>query len=333
MSRYDVADWDATVDTIKNAQRIAIACHVNPDGDALGSLLGTSLALRSLGKTTYPTWGSEPVMPPPSLTFMPGADSLVESPAIPDDIVLFVALDCGAAHRLGTVEKLALASDPLINIDHHPGNDEFGTLNVVVDFASSTAEIVAFLLKDVGVELDHDIATCLYTGVVTDTGRFQYGYSSPETLRLAADLLSYGVQAPQIALEVFESAPFTYLKLLGRVLERASLLEEQRFVYSWITRKDLKETGVGADETDLLIDAVRATRDADVAAIFKEQKDGNYRVSLRSKSGPNSPPVSVGEIARAYGGGGHELAAGYTAPDVESAVKGILKHLVDRPES
>jgi bifunctional oligoribonuclease and PAP phosphatase NrnA len=104
-------------------------------------------------------------------------------------------------------------------------------------------------------------------------------------------------------------------------------------VYSWITRKDLKETGVGADETDLLIDAVRATRDADVAAIFKEQKDGNYRVSLRSKSGPNSPPVSVGEIARAYGGGGHELAAGYTAPDVESAVKGILKHLVDRPES
>jgi phosphoesterase RecJ-like protein len=157
---------------------------------------------------------------------------------------------------------------------------------------------------------------------VTDTGRFQYGNSSPETLRLAADLLSYGVQAPKIALEVFESAPFSYLKLLGRVLERATLFEAERFVYSWITRADLDDTGVGADETDLLIDAVRATRDADVAAIFKEQKDGNYRVSLRSKG-----PVSVGDIARVHGGGGHELAAGYTAVDVESAVGAILKFL------
>ena len=333
MSHYDVADWDATVDTIKNSQRIALACHVNPDGDALGSLLGMSLALRSLGKTTYPTWGSDPVEPPPSLMFMPGVDSLVQVADIPHDTDLFIALDCGAAHRLGCLEKRAGESDPVINIDHHPGNGGFGTLNVVVETASSTSEIVAFLLKDMGAELDHDIATCLYTGVVTDTGRFQYGNSSPATLRLAADLLSYGVQAPHIALAVFESAPFSYLKLLGRVLDRAALLEEQRFVYSWITRKDLKETGVGADETDLLIDAVRTTRDADVAAIFKEQKDGKYRVSLRSKPGPGHRLVSVGEIARAHGGGGHELAAGYTAEDVESGVQGILKYLVASSES
>ena len=106
------------------------------------------------------------------------------------------------------------------------------------------------------------------------------------------------------------------------MLERATLFEAERFVYSWITRKDLDDTGVGADETDLLIDAVRATRDADVAAIFKEQKDGNYRVSLRSKGS-----VSVGDIARTHGGGGHELAAGYTAADVEGAVGAILKFL------
>jgi bifunctional oligoribonuclease and PAP phosphatase NrnA len=333
MTRYNVADWDAAVDAVKNAQSVALACHLNPDGDALGALLGVSLALRSLGKKSYPTWGSDPVETPPSLTFMPGVDSLVQPGDVPDEVDLFVALDCGAAHRLGSIEKIALGSDRLINVDHHPGNDNFGTLNIVVETASSTSEIVAFLLKDVGVEFDRDIATCLYTGVVTDTGRFQYGNSSPETLRLAADLLSYGVEAPQIALHVFESAPFSYLKLLGRVLERATLFEGQRFVYSWITRKDLKETGVGADETDLLIDAVRTTRDADVAAIFKEQKDGNYRVSLRSKSGPNDTVVSVGEIARAHGGGGHELAAGYTAVDVESAVQDILKHLGDRSES
>ena len=321
MTRYDVKDWDAAVDAIGEAKSVALACHINPDGDAMGSLLAMSLALRTLGKTTYPTWGSPQVAAPPSLMFMPGADTLVQPSDIPE-VDLFVALDCGAAHRLGDLEKAAVEHEHSINIDHHPGNDNFGTLNVVVDFASSTAEIVAFLLKDAGVEFNHDIATCLYTGVVTDTGRFQYGNSSPQTLRLAANLLSYGVQAPKIALEVFESAPFSYLKLLGRVLERAKLFEAERFVYSWITRADLDDTGVGADETDLLIDAVRATRDADVAAIFKEQKDGNYRVSLRSKGS-----VSVGEIARANGGGGHELAAGYTAVEVESAVGAILKFL------
>ena len=321
MTRYDVKDWDAAVDAIGEAKSVALACHINPDGDAMGSLLAMSLALRTLGKTTYPTWGSPQVAAPPSLMFMPGADTLVQPSDIPE-VDLFVALDCGAAHRLGDLEKAAVEHEHSINIDHHPGNDNFGTLNVVVDFASSTAEIVAFLLKDAGVEFNHDIATCLYTGVVTDTGRFQYGNSSPQTLRLAANLLSYGVQAPKIALEVFESAPFSYLKLLGRVLERAKLFETERFVYSWITRADLDDTGVGADETDLLIDAVRATRDADVAAIFNEQKDGNYRVSLRSKGS-----VSVGEIARANGGGGHELAAGYTAVEVESAVGAILKFL------
>lgn len=321
MTRYDVEDWDVAVDAIGTAKTVALACHVNPDGDAMGSLLGMSLALRTLGKTTYPTWGSPDVAVPPSLMFMPGADTLVQPADVPE-VDLFVALDCGAAHRLGDLERRAVEHERSINIDHHPGNDNFGTLNVVVDFASSTAEIVAFLLKDAGVEFNHEIATCLYTGVVTDTGRFQYGNSSPQTLRLAANLLSYGVQAPKIALEVFESAPFSYLKLLGRVLERATLYEAERFVYSWITRADLDDTGVGADETDLLIDAVRATRDADVAAIFKEQKDGNYRVSLRSKGS-----VSVGEIARANGGGGHELAAGYTAVDVESAVGVILKFL------
>ena len=321
MSRYEVPDWDAAVEALRNADSVALACHINPDGDALGSLIGLSMGLVKVGKKTYPTWGAAPVAPPPSLMFLPGVDSLVQHVDLPE-VDAFIALDCGVAHRLGDLEKTALASKPLINVDHHPGNEGFGTLNVVVDSVSSTAEIVAWLMKDAGIELDHDIATCLYTGVVTDTGRFQYGNSSPATLRLAADLLSYGVHAPRIALEVFESAPFNYLKLLGRVLERATLYENERFVYSWITRGDLDDTGVGADETDLLIDAVRVTRDADVAAIFKEQKDGNYRVSLRSKG-----PVSVGAIARAGGGGGHDLAAGYTAVDVASAVTAILDYL------
>jgi phosphoesterase RecJ-like protein len=215
----------------------------------------------------------------------------------------------------------------VINVDHHSGNTEFGDLNLVVTTASSTAELVTHLLIDCDVEIDRDIATCLYTGVVTDTGRFQYSNTTPDVLRLAADLLAFDVPAAAIALEVFESSPFGYLKLLGRVLERAVLDESQSFVYSWLTLEDLAVTKVAPDETEKVIDVIRSTRSAEVAALIKEQPDGTFRVSLRSKG-----PTSVGEIARANGGGGHELAAGFTAASVDGATSAILSALARRAE-
>ena len=319
--RYDSADWDDVVALLKDASDVVLACHVNPDGDVVGSLLAVSLGLRGLGARTWPTWGTDPVVMPPAYAFLPGADSLVQPGDVPDAPV-FVALDCGAADRLGDLEAKAKAAPVLVNVDHHPGNESFGTHNIVVTHASSTAELAARLLLDAGVALDKDIATALYTGIVTDTGRFQYSNSTPETLRLAADLLELGVPAPEVAIEVFESAPYGFLKLTGRVLERAVLHEDERFIYSWVDRSDLEETGVAMDETEKLIDVIRATNVADVAAIFKQQKSGEYRVSLRSKG-----PVSVGAIARARGGGGHELAAGFTAADVRAAADSIREGL------
>ena len=319
--RYDNGDWDEVVGLLKESGDVALACHVNPDGDALGSLLAVSLGLRKLGARTWPSWGTAPVVMPPAYAFLPGADALVQPADVPD-VPVFVALDCGAADRLGELEERARAARVLVNVDHHPGNDDFGTHNVVVTHASSTAELAAYLLIDAGVDIDRDIATALYTGVVTDTGRFQYSNSTPETLRLAADLLERGVSAPEVAIEVFESAPYGFLKLTGRVLERAVLFEEQRFIYSWVELADLDETGVAMDETEKLIDVIRATNVADVAAIFKEQPSGEYRVSLRSKG-----PVSVGAIARTRGGGGHELAAGFTAQDVHAAARAIRDDL------
>ena len=319
--RWDVADWDATVDALRSADQVTLACHVNPDGDALGSLLATHLGLKKMNVRSTPTWGSTPAKVPFAYTWIPGAQDLVQPADAPVSPV-FLALDCGAADRLGDLEGPARAAERLINVDHHPGNEDFGHLNVVVPDASSTAELVAALLQDLGVELDRDIATCLYTGIVTDTGRFQYANSRPSTLRLAADLLEYGVPAPDIAQEVFESSPFAYLKLVGHVLERAVLHPQASFVYSWITRSDLEESGIDRDETEKVIDLVRSTRDADVAAIFKEQEDGRWRVSMRSKG-----DVSVGALARARGGGGHELAAGFTAPDLEGTVASLLDDL------
>ncbi len=319
--RFDVNDWDGAVDALKKADEVALACHVNPDGDALGSLFAASLGLQQLGKRTHATWGSAPAAIPFGYQFLPGTDGLVQPRDLPVTDV-FLALDCGAADRLGSLEPVMRKARVVLNVDHHPGNDDFGTYNIVVTSVSSTAELVTRLLQDLDVKIDRDIATNLYTGLVTDTGRFQYTNSTPETLRLAADLLAIGVDATAIAQEVFESSPFGYLKLVGRVLDRAVLFEDVRFVYSWLTLKDLAETGVGVDETDKLIDAVRSTRAADAAALFKEQADGTYRVSLRSKG-----PVSVGAIARTRGGGGHELAAGFTAPDVETTVIELREEL------
>ena len=321
--RYDAAQWDEAVAALRDADEVAIACHVNPDGDAIGSLLAAALGLRKLGKKTYMSWGTKPLEPLATFGFLVGVDEVIQ----PDDVPVtdtFLALDCGAGDRLGELETTARKAATLINVDHHPGNDDFGTINIVVPTASSTAELVSWLLRDAGVEFDRDIATCLYTGIVTDTGRFSYSNSSPETLRLAADLLAYDVSAPDIARDVFESAPFGYLKLVGHVLERAELVEDVRFIHSWITRADLEETGVAADQTDRLVDAIRGTNAADVAALFKEQKDGAWRVSLRS----NGPGVA--DFARSHGGGGHELAAGFTAADRGDAVASLVDDLRKR---
>jgi len=321
--RYEAAEWDAAVAALADADEIAIACHVNPDGDAVGSLLAASLGLNQLGKKTYTTWGDKASDPLVTMAFLNGIDDVVAPSELPPTET-FLALDCGAGDRLGDVEPIARKARTLINVDHHPGNDAFGTINVVVPTASSTAELVAGLLDDLGVVVDRDIATCLYTGIVTDTGRFSYSNSSPATLRLAADLLSHGVSAPDIAREVFESAPFGYLKLMGRVLERAELIAEARFVYSWVTLDDLDDTGVSMEETDRLVDAIRSTRSVDVAALFKEQDDGKWRVSLRSK-GP-----AIADLARARGGGGHDLAAGFTADDRVEAVTALVEELRNR---
>lgn len=320
---YDAPQWDEAVAALRDAREVGIACHVNPDGDAVGSLLAASLGLGKLGKKTYTSWGAKLPEPLATFAFLPGMDDIL----LPADMPVtdtFLALDCGAGDRLGELEPVAKRSTTVINVDHHPGNDNFGTINIVIPEASSTAELVAELLRDVGVEFDRDIATCLYTGIVTDTGRFSYSNTRPQTLRLAANLLEYDVSAPTIARDLFESSPFGYLKLVGHVFERAELIEDARFVYSWLTRADLEETGVAMEETDRLVDAIRSTSAVDVAALFKEQQDGRWRVSLRSK-GPG-----IAGFARARGGGGHELAAGFTTGDRDETVAALIKELKSR---
>ncbi len=315
-----MTDFTRAAAALREAKTVALACHIHPDGDALGSLFGLNLALERAGKTTYPTWGDDPVEVPPSYRFLPGSDKVVQPDDVPD-VDVFVALDCGGIDRLGSLEQRAKSSPVVINIDHHPGNDEFGSINIVDTKVSSTAELCVALLRALDIAIDKDVATGLYTGIVTDTGRFSYQNSSPATLRLAADLLETGVDAPRIAEEVFESSPFAFLRLVGRVLDRAVLDGERGLVHSYVTQDDLVESGLTIEETGDLIDLIRATRDADVAALFKEQDTGTWKVSIRSRS------KSVGDIARARGGGGHDLAAGYTVEERDAGITDLLEAL------
>ena len=312
----------ATVRVIDEAASVALACHLSPDGDALGSVLALGLALSDRGFALQVGWDDDPIELPSQYDFLPGGELLVPASSFrPADVA--VALDCAAADRLGKLRERFEKSTTLVNIDHHVSNTKFGRINVVDEQAASTAELVVQLLARLGAEITPEIATCLYTGVATDTGRFGYENVSPRTHATTGFLIQRGVKVEQISQRLYESFPFTYLKIQGRMLDRAQLMGERPFVFSYISQADLKEIGITMDDTDELINTLRATRDADVAVLFKELEDGRWKGSFRSKGA-----TDVGSIAQLLGGGGHRLAAGFElAMPFDEAVETVRKAL------
>lgn len=295
------------VDAIRHAGRIELACHIDPDGDALGSILSLALALPSIGIEVTAGWGSDDNTISPLYSYLPGTDRITPASNFKGD-TLCVSVDCASADRLGMLQEPFESGTTLINIDHHLSNTNFGTLNVVDPLASSTCEMALHLILDLGAEINPDVATCLYTGIVTDTGRFCYASVSPRTHAAAGFLIDQGVRVDAISQSVFESQPYGYLKVLGRVLERAQLMDDPPLVVSWVTRSDLDFGGIAMAETEELINVLRSVQGADAAALLKEQSDGRWKASLRSKGAAD---VSV--VAQSFGGGGHKLAAGFTS--------------------
>jgi phosphoesterase RecJ-like protein len=306
----DERQWDEAVRALRDADHVALACHLGPDGDALGSLLALTLALRAAGKRTTSSWGSDPFIVPKHYAFLPGLDLLVppaEFPAAPPVLVTF---DCGSFERLGSLEPAGRAASCLIVVDHHATNDRFGRINLVHPEAAASAEIVHELIGRLGIAIDRVIATCIYTGLVTDTGAFKYRATSPKVLRIAADLLEHGIAHDEIVRRVYDTHPVGYLKLEGLALDRAEVVPQASLIWSWITQEDLRTYGLDMEDTEGLIDAIRTADVAEVACVLKETPDGLYKVSLRSKG-----EVDVGSISEALGGGGHRFAAGYSTED------------------
>jgi phosphoesterase RecJ-like protein len=239
---------------------------------------------------------------------LPGSDRLVSPRAFPKEPSVMVTCDCAAFDRLAQLGHSAKRAGELIWIDHHRSNDGLGTIPLVDPSASSTCEMVFRLIEAMGGEMSVDTATCLYAGLVTDTGKFQYEATTPETLRIAARLREHPFDHARLAQALYEDDRIEYLRLMGVALGRLKHVPEADLVWTYVTRSDLDASGVHPSETDDLIDLIRTARDVDVAALVKQQKDGRFKVSVRSRGDHD-----LAAVAAAFGGGGHRLAAGYTS--------------------
>jgi phosphoesterase RecJ-like protein len=297
---------------LRERDRLLLVTHENPDGDALGSILGLGLALEGAGKNVVMYLAGD-TDPPTEYAFMPLDRLERELPPDASERVL-LALDCANAQRMGDAESL-IGSVPLsLNVDHHHDNTRFAEINLVVADASSTGEIVRDLLVGLDLELTPEIAEALYIALVTDTGRFQYANTTPKALRLAAELVEAGADVHRVFQGIYESVEFAKLKLLARALDRAEIHEGGRLVISHLLRSDFNELGVGEEYAEGIIDYLRAVDGADMAAVIREPPeppDAQRRVSLRA----SSDEIDVSAIARARGGGGHRQAAGFSSPE------------------
>ncbi|HVE76191.1 MAG TPA: bifunctional oligoribonuclease/PAP phosphatase NrnA [Actinomycetota bacterium] len=310
------SEWDRALAMIADSTRVAICCHVNPDGDALGSMLGLGSFLRRRGSAVWMSWGAEAPFPPLQYTFLPMLDEVTAVGSIPEDIGLFIAIDCADVERLELAKPKFEKAPARMNIDHHVTNVGYADVNLVDANRGSSCEIAYELLTRIGGELTSDEAMCLYTGIVTDTGRFQYSNTSPGTLRVAAELRELGVDHERVSTAVYESLSFEFLKVLGIVLSRAKM--ENGFVWSFVNQEDLG--GLSLDETENFIDTLRGVRGCRLAAFIKEQPEGGYKISLRSHG-----DVDVAAVALDFGGGGHARAAGFSADGPVEALAAKIK--------
>lgn len=307
---------------LRSAESVVVMGHVGPDGDALGSMLALAAAARNAGKRAYATFG-EPFVLGKQFRYLD--DSTLTSPgSVPADLDVAVVVDTGVADRLGSAIEVARRARQIIVVDHHiSGDDEFGDIHVVDTTAAAAAQIVFVLLEELGWPLTQAIATALYTGIVTDTGRFQYEATSPEVHRMTARLLEAGVEPPLVGRHVYEEAPFGYLRVAGAVLGRAELDAEHRFVWSVLRRTDLAREALRYEDADGLIDLLRIAEESEVACLLREIGDDRYKGSLRSRGRYN-----VASIAARFGGGGHHNAAGFIATgELSSIVDQIVEQL------
>ncbi len=302
---------------------VQLLCHRAPDGDTLGAGLGLYLWLRQQGRDVH-VYCIDAV--PAAYRYLPGAEAL-EHTLLPAP-ALTVAVDTADPVLLGPEGQALVGRAPLVmNIDHHKTNLQYGHHNYVVSEAAATAEIVTDLLLDNGQTITQEMANCLYTGIVTDTGQFSFDYTRPGTLRAAAALMERGAAFEQICSHIFRRRTLSKTRLIGRALSTMRLFADNRIAVMSVSQADLKELGATVDECENVVNYLNEIDGVQVGILLREMTVGGYKCSLRGAGDAN-----VADLARQFGGGGHVKAAGCTVPGtlaeaerqlVEAAMAGL----------
>lgn len=288
---------------LRRRSAFVMVSHVKPDGDTLGAGLALGLALRKLGKRVH-YFQQDPV--PRNLRFLP--DSHYVSREVPADLpadALWVFCDMSDSARAGEyLPKLDRAN--VLDVDHHLGNAHFGAFNYVLSNECSTGTAMMHVLRELGVEMDEEIATCILTTIMTDTGGFMHSNTTPEVLELSAELMRAGADKERITEEIFANKRMAAIKLLGKTLEAMRFGHDGRYCYSYVTQAMLTEVSADGEDTEEIVNHLRSIEGVEVSGLFKEY-DGDLRVSLRSDG-----RVNVQAAAARLGGGGHFRASGLT---------------------
>ncbi|MBV8643718.1 MAG: DHH family phosphoesterase [Candidatus Eremiobacteraeota bacterium] len=306
---------EEVVAELRRRSSFVFVSHVKPDGDTLGAGLALGLAMKALGKRVG-YFQQDPV--PRNLRFLPDSDAVTRDVPgdLPDD-TLWVFCDMSDFSRAGEfLPKLDRAN--MLDIDHHLGNSHFGALNYVIPTEASTGTCVLRLLRALDVPITPEIATCILTTIMTDTGAFMHTNTTSDVLRMSAELIDFGADKPLITEEIFANKRFAATKLLGMALARAVLQDGGRYCWTYVDEAMLRECGADGEDTEEIVQHLRAVEGVEAAALFKDY-EGAVRVSLRS-----SGKINVQAAAAALGGGGHFMASGLTYDgDLKAAVEGV----------
>ena len=318
---------DNIVNQLKKSRNVLITSHINPDGDAIGSLVALGVAFQARGIDTT-LFNESPI--PAVYRFLPGVEFITRSVKTDSKFDTAIVLDCGDLDRVGSRADMVSAIPVVINIDHHVTNNGFGDWQIIDDSACATAEIVYRLIKAMGIAINKTMAASIYTGIVTDTGSFRFSNTNQAAFAICNEMVQKGVQPYNVAQHVYGTYSLGRIKLLNLALETIEISGNGNVSMMMLTQKMLNETGTHPEDADGLINYARRIEDVKLAALIQEQENGHhgegdvqpYQVSLRSDGS-----VDVAAIASAFGGGGHPSAAGFGIETTLSELKSKLIQL------
>lgn len=307
----------SAVSAIRKADKILIACHVNPDGDTIGCQLALGLSLVLMGKKVILV-SQDGV--PTRFQFLPGSELILSGTNETADVS--IAVDCGSDERLGNIKTAFFKAKTTIQVDHHDFGESFGKIQVLEEEASAVGEIVYELIRALKVEITPAIATCLLTSIIVDTGSFRFSNIRPETFEICGKLIRKGVDLQHLIEQSYWKQSRAAARLTGQCIMRSEFTQDGKIAWCTVYLKDFKKYGAKVSDVDPVADDMRFIEGVVIAAMFRETPKRRYRVSLRSSYG-----INVAQVAKQFGGGGHHNAAGCLIPNTESAKQKVLDQL------